>query len=130
MGQTSATGPHLSQGSDAMFNHPARLIIPCSLYHPTRLQHIVVLDACESVCTWLSDRALLKTPPPGSFLHEIQKQQLQKRPAYLFPHEETARAHANYPIKENPSYFLNTPALIAFICCEKIISREKKCKCA
>lgn len=66
-----------------MFNHPARLIIPCSLYHPTRLQHIVVLDAYESVCTWLSDRALLKTPPPGSFLHEIQKQQLQKRPAHL-----------------------------------------------
>lgn len=48
-----------------MFNHPARLIIPCSSYRRMRLQHIVVSGACEKVCIWLSDRARLKTPPLG-----------------------------------------------------------------
>lgn len=116
-----------------------RGVTPCLITQPGWLSPVV--STITHVCNTLSFRVRVRECVHDCQTERFLKHHLQdlyctttgrekKRPTYLFSHKKTTHAHANHQIKESASYFLNTLALIAFICCEKLISGERKCKCA
>ncbi len=108
-----------------------RGVTPCLITQPgwlspvastiePRLQHVVISGVCERVCTWLSNRALLETPPPGPYCITIAKKPWLSILAWRNDSHELP----------NKGKALVFPKHSCFNCCEKLILREKECKCA